>query len=157
LSESVPNDKTLILTITAPIRLPSKTAAALEGKIRPHLAHWPAAGEVKDTIHGNRVRARLVNRASKRTGKVIGFVHNPDSDPDILFDVTQSLLESIGAKADKRAPARLSGDRWLVVANEDGLSQMETYRQLYSQLSIPTDFRKILMVLANGRVETLSG
>jgi hypothetical protein len=24
---------------------------------------------------------------------VIGFVHNPDSDPDILFDVTQAVLK----------------------------------------------------------------
>ena len=35
LGESVPDGKTLIVTITAPIRVPSKTAAALEDKSGP--------------------------------------------------------------------------------------------------------------------------
>jgi hypothetical protein len=34
LGETVPDDITLLLTITAPIRLPSKTAASLEDKIQ---------------------------------------------------------------------------------------------------------------------------
>jgi hypothetical protein len=89
--------------------------------------------------------------------KVIGFVHNPDSDPDVLFRLTQSLLQHIGAAARKRAPKKFTGDRWLVVADQDGLSHIETYRHVYSQLSISTDFKKILIVLAGGRVETLTG
>jgi hypothetical protein len=67
------------------------------------------------------------------------------------------LLQHIGASADKRPPEEFAGDRWLVVANKDGLSYIETYRHVYSQLSISTDFKKILMVLAGGRVETLTG
>ena len=84
-------------------------------------------------------------------------MHNPDSDPDVLFDITLSLIERIGAKARKGAPARSAGDRWLVLAGDDRFSHMETYRHVYSQLSIPTDFKKILMVLADGRIETLTG
>jgi hypothetical protein len=91
LRESIPIGQTVIVTVTAPIRLPSKTAAALEEKIRI-----------------------------------------------------------------KPAPKKFRGDRWLVVANEDGLSHIETYRHIYSQLSNPTDFKKILVVLAGGRVETLT-
>jgi hypothetical protein len=48
--------------------------------------------------------------------QVIGFVHNPDSDPDVLLRLTQSLLQHIGAAAGKRAPKKFTGDRWLVVA-----------------------------------------
>jgi hypothetical protein len=71
--------------------------------------------------------------------------------------ITHALIEGIGAKAGKRAPARFAGDRWLVLVCEDQLSHIEPYRQVYSQLSIGTDFKKILMVLAGGRIETLTG
>jgi hypothetical protein len=157
LSEFVPDGEAVVLTITAPIRLPSKTAAALESKIRDCLARRSAQVEVRDTIHGNQIRVRLVKGVSRRMSKVIGFVHNPDSDPDVLFRLTQSLLQHIGTAADKRRPEKFTGDRWLVVANQDGLSYIETYRHVYSQLSISTDFKKILMVLGGGRVETLTG
>jgi hypothetical protein len=157
LSEFVPDGEAVILTITAPIRLPSKTAAALEIRIRDCLARRSAQVEVKDTIYGNQIRVRLVKGLSKRMSKVIGFVHNPDSDPDVLLGLTQSLLQHIGTAADKRQPAKFTGDRWLVVASEDGFSYIETYRHVYSQLSISTGFKKILMVLAGGRVETLTG
>ena len=94
---------------------------------------------------------------AKRTTKVIGFVHNPDSDADVLLDITHSLIECIGAKAGDGASAGCAGDRWLVLAGEDRLLHIEPYRHVYSQLSIPTDFRKILMTLAGGRVEALRG
>src|SRR5208283_511813 len=116
-----------------------------------------SAQEVKDTIDGNQIRVRLVKGVSRQMSKAIGFVHNPDSDPDVLLRLTQSLLQHIGAAAGKRAPKKFTGDRWLVVANQDGLSHIETYRHVYSQLSIPTDFKKILIVLAGGRIETLTG
>jgi hypothetical protein len=157
LSKVVPDGQAVILTVTAPIRLPGKTADALEAMIRDRLARRSGPAEIKDTIHGNQIRVRLVKGVSRRMSKVIGFVHNPDSDPDVLMRLTQSLLQHIGAAAGKRAPKKFTGDRWLVVANEDGLSHIETYRHVYSQLSIPTDFKKILMVLAGGRVETLAG
>jgi hypothetical protein len=157
LSEFVPDGEAVVLAITAPIRLPSKTAAALESKIRERLARRSAQVELKDTIYGNQIRVRLVRGVSRRMSKVIGFVHNPDSDPDVLLRLTQSLLQHICAAADKRPPEKFTGDRWLVVANKDGLSYIETYRHVYSQLSISTDFKKVLMVLAGGRVETLTG
>ena len=154
---SVPDGKIVIVTITAPIRMPSKTAAALVNKIRIYLARRSEQVEATDTIHGNQIRVRLVKGASKRASKVIGFVHNPDTDPDVLLDMTQSLLDCLGAESGERPPTGFGGDRWLVLANDDGLSDIETYRHIYSQLSIPTDFKKILMVLASGRVGTLTG
>jgi hypothetical protein len=157
LHESVTDGKIVILTITAPIRMPSKTAAALINKIQVYLAHRSEQVEATDTVHGNQIRVRLVKGASRKASKVIGFVHNPDTDPEVLLDLTQSLLDCIGTQAGERLPTGFGGDRWLVLANDDGLSHIETYRQVYSQLSIPTDFKKILMVLPGGRVETLTG
>ena len=131
--------------------------AALEDNIRTYLARQSAQGEAKHTIHGNQIRVRLVKGGSRRTTKVIGFVHNPDSDPDVLFDITLSLIERIGAKARTGAPARSAVDRWLVLAGDDRFSYIEPYRHVCSQLSIPTGFKKILVVLADGRIETMTG
>ena len=131
--------------------------AAPEDNIRTYLARQSAHGEAKHTIHGNQIRVRLVKGGSRRTTKVIGFVHNPDSDPDVLFDITLSLIERIGAKARTGAPARSADDRWLVLAGDDRFSYIEPYRHVYSQLSIPTGFKKILVVLADGRIETMTG
>src|SRR3974377_911052 len=53
--ETVPEGMTVLLTVTAPIRLPSKTATALEDKIRTLLGRGSPGREEKGTIHGNRV------------------------------------------------------------------------------------------------------
>ena len=93
LESSVPDDRILVVTCTAPIRLAAKTAAALEEKIRSDLARRSAALERTYTIHGNRLRVRLVTGGGKRGAKVVGFVHNPASDSDLILDVAQSVIE----------------------------------------------------------------
>ena len=157
LGEVVPDGQAVMLTVTAPIRLPGKTAAALESKIRNCLARRSAKVGIEETIHGNQVRLRIVKGVSAKASKVIGFVHNPETDAEALLDLTQSLLQQIGTAADKPMPKKFTSDRWLVIANEDGFPHIETYRQIYGQLSIPNDFTKILMLSAGGRVETLTG
>jgi hypothetical protein len=157
LSPYIPDGEALILTITAPIRLRSMTAGALANMVRDGLASDPVRVDIEDTIHGNQVRARLVQGVSAPTSKVFGFVHNPESDPDLVMRLTQSLLHCIGAAAEKRSPEKFTGDRWLVVTSAERVSDIETYRHVYDQLSISTSFTRILMVLAGGRVETLSG
>ena len=162
LSGIVPDGEAVVVTITAPIRLPAKTAAALAGKVRDRLAHrsaWQRSAWMKfeDTIHGNRIRVRRVTGVSVQTSRVIGFVHNPDSDPDVLLGLTQSLLQHVGAAADRHRPKDFAGDRWLVVAHEDGFAHVQTYRQVYAQLGISTDFKRSLLVRAGGRVEDLIG
>ncbi len=157
LSGSVPDGEAVVVTITAPIRLPAKTAASLAGWIRDCLAGQPRRTELKDTIYGNQIRVRLVTGVSGSTSKVIGFVHNPDSGPNVLLGLTQSMLQSVGAAADRPPPEDFTGDRWLVVVHEQGFAHVETYRQVYAQLGISTDFKRSLLVLAGGRVEDLIG
>ncbi|HET7841187.1 MAG TPA: hypothetical protein VFM21_06255, partial [Terriglobia bacterium] len=110
--ETLPDGMTVLVTVTAPIRLAAKTAAVLEDKIRL-LGRGSPGRDVKDTIHGNRVRIRLLRNESERAPKMIGFVHNPDTDPPLLFNLTCELLE-ISAEADSRA-RRHAGDRLLVL------------------------------------------
>ena len=59
LGESVPDGMTVLVTVTAPILLASKTAASLEGKIQSLLERGALGRDDKDTIHRNRVRIRL--------------------------------------------------------------------------------------------------
>ncbi len=154
-SDIVPDGMTVLLTITAPIRLPSKTAASLEDRIQTLLGRGsPARGEI-DTIHGNRVQIRLLRGEFKRAPKLIGFVHNPDSDPLLLLNMTQELLELISVAAGRRAP-KLAVERWLAVISAGGASCLEAYRYICSQLRAATDFKKLLMVFEDGRIEILS-
>jgi hypothetical protein len=156
LGEAVPDGMTVLLTITAPIRLPSKSAAALEDKIQTLLGRRSHGRDEKDTICGNRVQIRLLKGESERAPKVIGFVHNSDSDPLLVLNMTGELLELISAEAGKRA-TRLAGDRWLVAISAGGASWLEAYRYIYSQLRMAADFKKILMVFGDERVEALTG
>jgi hypothetical protein len=156
LSEAVPDGETVILTVTAPIRLPGRTAAELEGKIRTCLAPGSWAAEIKDTVHGNGIRLRLVKHGFRPAPKLVGFVHNPESDPGVLMDLTSTLIEIFSAASVEAARARSSGERWLVLASEDGSSHIETYRRVCSLLSLPTGVARILMVFAGGRVESLA-
>jgi hypothetical protein len=84
--EAVPHGMTVLVTITAPIRVPAKTAAALEDRIRALLKRKLLRRDVIDTIHGNRVRIRLLKDQSARAPKLIGFVHNADTDARLLLD-----------------------------------------------------------------------
>ncbi len=154
--ETVPDGMTVLLTITAPIRLPSKTAVSLEDRIKTLLGRRRSGQNGIDTIHGNRIRIRLVSDESERAPKLIGFVHSSDSDPRLLLNLTRELLELIRAGAGRRAP-KPAGDRWLVVMSARTISCLEAYRYIYSQLRIATGFKRILLVFGDGRVGILTG
>jgi hypothetical protein len=156
LGTTVPEGMTVLLAITAPIRLPSNTAALLEDKIQTLLGRRSSGRDEKDSIHGNHVQIRLLRGGSERAPKMIGFVHNSDSDPLLLLNMTDELLELISVEAGRRAP-RLAGDRWLVVISARGSSCLEAYRYIYSQLRMATDYKRILMVFGDGRVGILTG
>ena len=76
LRDDVPKGTTVIFACTAPIRLASKTAAALEAAIRTLLTSRAKQPELAKTINGNRIRIRIVRAAHQPN--VVGFVHNPD-------------------------------------------------------------------------------
>lgn len=161
LGETVPDGMTVLVTVTAPIRLASKTAAALEDKIQGLLKRR-APGRDKpgrdeeDTIHGNAVRIRVLRHKSERAPTLIGFVHNPDSDPVLLLNMTGELLELIGARTGRQR-TKLAGGRWLMMISAELASFSEVYRYLCSQLPMASEFERILAVFEDGRVEVLTG
>ncbi|HEV2288241.1 MAG TPA: hypothetical protein VGR81_04740 [Candidatus Acidoferrales bacterium] len=110
IAKTAPDGTTVLLTVTAPIRLASKTAAALEAKIHALLQRKSPCRDVKDTIHKNRIHIRILRGPSASSPKMIGFVHNPDSDPLLLLNLSQELLGLAGHQprdaADGRSLAR---------------------------------------------------
>ena len=132
LSGSVPDGAALVVTVTAPIRLASKTATVLKSKVGEDLARRPARVEIKDTIHGNQVRARLVKGTSGRTSKVIGFVHNPDPGADRCAPAVGSVIDSTHRRCRRRAPAQeFQGRSMAGRRHPGGPSIIETYRRVY--------------------------
>ena len=89
LSGAAPRNAALIVTVTAPIRLPAKTVAELV----PQLA-VPLARNFDKVVCGNRVRARIVRRCVPGAPKVVVFIHNPDPSPGGLFKVAENLLSA---------------------------------------------------------------
>jgi hypothetical protein len=123
LAKSVPDGKTVVVTITAPIRQDSKTGGILIDRIREFLVTGQV--QLRATICENRIRVCVLEGGGSYTSKLLGFVHNPEPNPEVLFDVTRSLLACI--RSHKRPP---KGERWLITANKDGLAHIETVRQV---------------------------
>ncbi|MBY5751129.1 hypothetical protein E0H51_11600 [Rhizobium leguminosarum bv. viciae] len=88
LAEVVPEGQAVIFTVTAPIKRRVKTAAALEILVRSGLP----SGEVRNTIQDNHVRVRRVTNVAAHMPKVVGFVHNPESDSDFILKLAESQL-----------------------------------------------------------------
>jgi hypothetical protein len=154
LRESAPSGTTGILTITAPIRVPAKTVAALDERMRSALDDKARSATLVETISGNAVRLRILKRSAPHTPRLVGFVHNPDPRADVLLDATQSLLTAIDAMTGKR-PAKNARSA-LVLAGAASDADVEIYRQACAQLT-DIGYAKIVIVREDGRVEELIG
>ena len=89
----LPQGTTVIFTVTAPIRFPSKTASELDAYIRTRLDRDSMAGDVRTHIFGNNVCVRI-RTGTKRASEVHGFVHTPDPEgEETLLDRVQALVD----------------------------------------------------------------
>ena len=84
----VPEGQSVIITVTAPIARPVKTAEKLERLVRDGMAHR----ERRKTINGNKTRIRLTPHVAKHAPRVIVFVHNPESNSVAILDIAESRL-----------------------------------------------------------------
>ena len=84
----VPEGQTVIFTISAPISLPRKTAAALETMIRS----GPRDTERREIVHDNEVRIRRLRGVPKQMPKVLGFVHSVGSDAGAILALAEARL-----------------------------------------------------------------
>ena len=91
LRDAIADGETVIVTVTAPVRLASKTGASLEEKIAALLAQRKRV-DFKATMHGNHVSVRIVTSGTA-SKKLIGYVHNPDPGADdVLLDETEAQI-----------------------------------------------------------------
>jgi len=88
-------EKTVFMTITAPIKLAVKTEYELEAKIKDFLDSKNRIRDRSITIFQNEVRLRIVESSSKQSDKFVGLVHNPGTDSKLLLDLaTQWFIEA---------------------------------------------------------------
>ncbi len=85
--EAFPKDQSMLFTVTAPIKHPAKTSAALQRLLRDF-----SRENIRLTINGNEVCARKVNAVLTGVLRVMGFVHNAESNPDLILDLAESNL-----------------------------------------------------------------
>jgi hypothetical protein len=144
LKEAIPAGTTVFVTVTAPVRLSGKTAVEIVERSRALLAARGVGGELRVDAHGNQIRIHILRRGSTSAPKVVGFVHNRDSDPSPLFDLTRVLLRGIAVVVRKRTPRRIRS--WLVVLIEDEPAWIKTYGHVCSQLVAGSEFERVVLV-----------
>jgi hypothetical protein len=154
LREAVPRGTTVLVTITAPIHMPAQMAASLERRVRTLLERRTPGRDVKATINGNRVQIRVLRHESERAPALIGFVHNPESNPRLVLEMAREWLELAGAEAARQVAPRDMAS-WLVVVTARGPSCLGAYRYIHSQLRLSTHYKRLLVVWGDGSVGTL--
>ncbi|MBS0580519.1 MAG: hypothetical protein JSR36_14780 [Proteobacteria bacterium] len=87
LGESVPKAGTLVITVTAPIRLPARTVAQIGTRLGQPLP--PAFDGI---VCGNRVRVRMLSCRARGAPRVIVFVHNPQPSVRGLLALVEAWL-----------------------------------------------------------------
>jgi hypothetical protein len=158
LRELVPDGKTLMIAVTAPILQPGATAAAIVESLRRRLERRPARLELGRTLLGNGVRVSLVGQVAERVPKVILFVHDPDREADIpglLFGLARALAGRSGLAPGRRKRKGDGADSWIVLVPAGGRPPVAALRYILSQLCVPAAFSRVLLVLSGGRVESL--
>jgi hypothetical protein len=144
LDDAVPAGTTVVVTVTAPVRLSEKTAVEIVERTRALLARRGAGRKLRVDAHGNEIRIHVLRRGWASAPKVVGFVHNRDSDPKPLFDLTGALLRGIGSVTRERTAHR--GRRWLVIVIEDPAAWIKTYGHVCSQLVAGSEFERVVLV-----------
>jgi hypothetical protein len=91
---AISSGATILVTISAPIRLPAKTAEDLKREIGTLQSVGAPHADHSATVQGNHVRMRLIRQSSRQAPRLIGFVHNPTSAPKLLLDLAEQWLHA---------------------------------------------------------------
>jgi hypothetical protein len=87
IEQHVPKNLIVIMTITAPIKHPAKTAEDVANKIRDYLESRMRQQDSILTVFENNIQIRIAKSNSNSTEKFVGLVHNPDIDATMLLDL----------------------------------------------------------------------
>lgn len=92
LGQHIPNEKTVVLTITAPIKLPAKTESELKRQILDYIDSGYLTKDRALVIYENNICMRMVDKPSRKTNKMLGFVHNRSVSSTQLLDLVTNWL-----------------------------------------------------------------
>ena len=90
--DAAPSGTTIVVTITAPIGSPAKTAVALEAEIEALVFAGDAHPTRDLSLYGNAVQVRLAAHSPARAHKLVGFVHNRGVAAVELLDLAEAWL-----------------------------------------------------------------
>lgn len=147
----VPNGVTVVVTLTAPIKVASQTVAAIEDTLMALVEHSADEPSASLTGLGNKIQMQFVTHGLKGAPKLITFAHNPATKPALLVNLTREMLDLAKATARRRPNAR-----GIVVACGRKSTCIGAYRHIWSQFARATTARKILMIFKDERAELLS-
>lgn len=82
----------LLVTMTAPIRMSSKTAEIIELRIEALVANKTHRA-TRLEAHGNAIRLKISKHPHKST-KFIGFIHNPSTRSTDLLRLAENWLKA---------------------------------------------------------------
>src|SRR5580704_8317523 len=86
----VPSERAvLVVTVTAPMRMPGSTVRELGARL-----HKSLPPNFDQVVCGIRVRARIVRCGVRGAPRVIVFVHNPEPAPTELFRIVEASWSS---------------------------------------------------------------
>jgi hypothetical protein len=88
LANAIPSGQAVILTVTAPIKHPAKTAAELEVFIRED----QMLTDGRRLICGNSVGVRCLTNIAVTKPKLLCFVHNEPSDAERILTLAETSL-----------------------------------------------------------------
>ncbi len=90
--KAVPLGTTVLVAMTAPIRLPSKTASELCGSISAMAVGVTMTRDKHVDINGNKALIRVLRHSNERTPKLLGAVHNKTVDPRIILNAIEEWI-----------------------------------------------------------------
>jgi hypothetical protein len=88
----MPDGATVVVTMTAPIREPAKTAAKLEEIIKSRYSPHTAQSNWAGRVWGSQVQIRVVKGSGKFVEKLFLLVHNFEEDASALLDAAEKLM-----------------------------------------------------------------
>ncbi len=147
----LPGGTTALVTLTAPIRLPGKTAAAIADAVRAQVAR-ASSRDLVATLHGNSVRVRIARHSLKHAPSTIAFVHNREPHPHRLLDCASEWLAVLSSAARARNAER----RCLQVHGQGRRALASIDRHVCSQLLSVTPFSTIVVVDDDGRNDVVA-
>jgi hypothetical protein len=93
ITKDIPGKTSVLFTIAAPIKLPSKTELEVRKHIDEYLNHEEKYGEQELIVFQNKVLIRKVKVPITQPIKFAGFVHNQNSKPKQLLDFATIWLQ----------------------------------------------------------------